>query len=155
MLKYRVGNILAKSVVDLRINLNLDGTPITSKSHTHPSHSHTSRLLTSSLSVGVPVFSWDITLLIHNKTSKQFPGPGSPRHPRMSLFGSSSDPSINVHLHYPNYLDGSLNEVVVDKIRQFHTHNSSRPSNSIQTLSLGVPVPHTTQCIRDVYLPQL
>ncbi len=41
----------------LRINLNLDGTPITSKSHTHPSHSQTSRLprITSSLSLGVPV----------------------------------------------------------------------------------------------------
>ena len=39
----------------LRINLNLDGTPIASKSHTHPSHSQTSRLLTSSLSLGVPV----------------------------------------------------------------------------------------------------
>ena len=54
MLKSRVGNILAKSV-SLRINLNLDGTPIVSKSHTHPSHSQTSRLLTSSLSLGVPV----------------------------------------------------------------------------------------------------
>ena len=30
----------------LRITLNLDGTPIISKSHTHPSHSQTSRLLT-------------------------------------------------------------------------------------------------------------
>ena len=54
MLKSRVGNILAKAA-DLRINLNLDGDPITSKSHTHPSHSQTSRLLTSSLSLGVPV----------------------------------------------------------------------------------------------------
>ncbi len=32
-----------------------DGSPIISKSHTHPSHSQTSRLLTSSLSLGVPV----------------------------------------------------------------------------------------------------
>ena len=54
MLKSRVGNILAKAAA-LRINLNLDGTPIASKSHTHPSHSQTSRLLTSSLSLGVPV----------------------------------------------------------------------------------------------------
>ena len=30
-------------------------------------------------------------------------------------FGSSSDPSINGHLHYPNDLDGSLNEDTVDK----------------------------------------
>ena len=54
MLKSRVGNILVKDVT-LRINLNLDGEPIASKSHTHPSQSQTSRLLTSSLSLGLPV----------------------------------------------------------------------------------------------------
>ncbi len=54
MLKSRVSNILAKAAA-LRINLNLDGAPIASKSHTHPSHSQTSRLLTSSLPLGVPV----------------------------------------------------------------------------------------------------
>ena len=54
MIKSRIGNILTKAAT-LRINLNLDGTPIASKSHTHPSHSQTSRLLTSSLSLGVPV----------------------------------------------------------------------------------------------------
>ena len=43
-LKSRVGNILTKAS-SLRITLNLDGAPITSKSHTHPSHSQTSRLL--------------------------------------------------------------------------------------------------------------
>ncbi len=59
MLKSRVGNILTKDA-SLRIDLNLDGSPISSKSHTHPSHSQTSRLLTSSLSLGV-------TLLIQNK----------------------------------------------------------------------------------------
>ena len=53
-LKSKVGLALAKAAV-LRINLNLDGTPIASKSHTHPLHSETSRLLTSSLSLGVPV----------------------------------------------------------------------------------------------------
>ena len=53
-LKSKCGNLLAKAAA-LRINLNLDGTPITSKCHTHPSHSQTSRLLTSSLSLGVPV----------------------------------------------------------------------------------------------------
>ncbi len=54
MIKSRVGNILTKAAA-LRINLNLDEEPITSKSHTHPSHSETSRLLTSSLSLGVSV----------------------------------------------------------------------------------------------------
>jgi hypothetical protein len=52
-LKSKTGNLLAKTE-DLRINLNLDGAPIASKSHTHPSHSETSCLLTSSLSLGVP-----------------------------------------------------------------------------------------------------
>ena len=37
-LKSKVGLILAKAEV-LRVILNLDGAPITSKSHTHPSHS--------------------------------------------------------------------------------------------------------------------
>jgi hypothetical protein len=53
-LKSKCGNLLDKTTA-LCINLNLDGAPITSKSHTHPSHSQTSRLLTSSLSLGVPV----------------------------------------------------------------------------------------------------
>ena len=52
--KSKVGLALAKAAA-LRINLNIDGTPITSRTHTHPSHSQTSRLLTSSLSLGVPV----------------------------------------------------------------------------------------------------
>ncbi len=54
MFNSRVGNILDKTT-GLRINLNLNGEPIVSKSHTHPSHSQTTRLLTSSLSLGVPV----------------------------------------------------------------------------------------------------
>jgi hypothetical protein len=53
-LKSKVGLTLAKAAA-LRIVLNLDGAPIASKSHTHPSHSETSRLLTSSLSLGLPV----------------------------------------------------------------------------------------------------
>ena len=54
-LKEKVGNTLVKAAV-LRLSLNIDtGEPITSRTHTHPSHSQTSRLLTSSLSSGVPV----------------------------------------------------------------------------------------------------
>ncbi len=52
--KSRVGLTLAKAAA-LRITLNLDGAPITSTTHTHPSHSQTSHLLTSSLTLGVPV----------------------------------------------------------------------------------------------------
>jgi hypothetical protein len=54
VLKSKVGLALVKAAA-LRIVLNLDGAPIVSKSHTHPSHSQTSRLLTSSLSLGLPV----------------------------------------------------------------------------------------------------
>jgi hypothetical protein len=53
-LKRKVGLTLEKSA-GLRITINLDGAPIISRTHTHPSHSETSRLLTSSLSLGVPV----------------------------------------------------------------------------------------------------
>ena len=53
-LKSKIGNILGKSEA-LRIILNIDGAPVESRSHTHPSHPQTSRLLTSSLSLGVPV----------------------------------------------------------------------------------------------------
>jgi hypothetical protein len=53
-LKSKVGLALAKASV-LHVVLNLDGASIASKSHTHPSHSQTSRLLTSSLSLGLPV----------------------------------------------------------------------------------------------------
>jgi hypothetical protein len=41
--KAKVGSTLAKAAA-LRINLNIDGTPITSRTHTHPSHSQTFRL---------------------------------------------------------------------------------------------------------------
>ncbi len=53
-LKAKIGSSLAKAA-GLSVNLNIDDTPITSRSHTHPSHSQASRLLTSSLSLGVPV----------------------------------------------------------------------------------------------------
>jgi hypothetical protein len=51
--KSKVGNILAKASA-LRIILNIDVAPVVSRSHTHPSHSQTFRLLTSSLCLGVP-----------------------------------------------------------------------------------------------------
>jgi hypothetical protein len=54
LLKAKCGNILAKASA-FRVNLDFDGAPIASNSHTHPSHSQRSRLLTSSLSLGVPV----------------------------------------------------------------------------------------------------
>jgi len=33
-------------------------------------------------------------------------------------FGSSSNPSLDGNLHYPNAIDRSINEAVTDKIRE-------------------------------------
>ena len=53
-LRSKVGNILDKAAT-LWITLNIDGAPVVSRSHTHPSHSQIARLLTSSMSLGVTV----------------------------------------------------------------------------------------------------
>jgi hypothetical protein len=53
-IRVKVGNILAKAT-SLRITLNVDDTHVASRSHTHPSHSQTARLLTSSMSLGITV----------------------------------------------------------------------------------------------------
>jgi hypothetical protein len=45
--------------------------------------------------------------------------------------GSSSDPSINGHLHYPNDVDRPLNEAAADKIRAYRADYNNRPSNAI------------------------
>jgi len=46
-------------------------------------------------------------------------------------FGSSSDPSRNGQLHYPNDVDRSLNEDVTDKIRKYHTDYNNNPLDDI------------------------
>ncbi len=54
-LESKVYNILTRlKVTTLRINRNIDGVTIASHTHTHPSHSQTSRLLSTSLSLGIP-----------------------------------------------------------------------------------------------------
>ncbi len=53
-LRAKVGNILTKAAA-LRITLNVDGAAVTSRSHTHPSHLQTVRLLTWSMSLGITV----------------------------------------------------------------------------------------------------
>ena len=51
-------------------------------------------------------------------------------------FGSSSDPNLNGHLHYPNDIDRSLNEVVTDKIRKYHSDYNKNPPNVISFMSV-------------------
>ena len=45
--------------------------------------------------------------------------------------GSSSDPSINGHLHHPIDLDRPLNEAAADKIRSYRADYNNRPTNAI------------------------
>ena len=46
-------------------------------------------------------------------------------------WGSSSDPRINGHLHYPNDIDRSLNETPTDKIRKYRSAYNNNPPNDI------------------------
>ncbi len=50
-------------------------------------------------------------------------------------FGSSSDPSINGHLHYPHDLGGSLKEDPADKITKYRADYNNNPPNSISFMS--------------------
>jgi hypothetical protein len=49
-------------------------------------------------------------------------------------FGSSSDPTLNGHLHYPNDIDRSLNETAADKIRRYLADYNNRSSNDISIM---------------------
>jgi hypothetical protein len=46
-------------------------------------------------------------------------------------FGSSSDPSLNGHLHYPNDIDESLNEAADDKIRKYRADYHNNPPRTV------------------------
>jgi hypothetical protein len=46
-------------------------------------------------------------------------------------YGSSSDPSINGHLHYPKDIERSLNETTDDKIRKYVTDCKNNPPTGI------------------------
>ena len=64
-------------------------------------------------------------------------------------FGSSSGPSLNGRLHYPNTLDGPLNETVTDKIRQYLTdYNNKLPSNDISFMNVII-------CTSGIYIMNL
>jgi hypothetical protein len=50
-------------------------------------------------------------------------------------FGSSSDPNLNGHLHYPNDIDRPLNEAAADKIRKYRADYNNKPPLQIQEFS--------------------
>ncbi len=50
-------------------------------------------------------------------------------------FGSSSNPSVNGHLNYPNDIDKSLNETVTDKIRKYRADYNNNPPTMVSFMS--------------------
>ncbi len=130
-LKSRVVLTLTK-VATLRIMLKIDGVSITSKSHTHPSHSQTSRLLTSSLSLGVPV----------PRTTQ-----GGQEH--RTTFLTTLKVKVGSTLVKTATLRITLNIDGVSITSRTHTHPSHSQTSRLLTssLSLGVPLPPATQCM--------
>jgi hypothetical protein len=169
--------------------LNIDGAPITSKSHTHPSHSQTSRLLNSSLSLGVPVsfhnkhffssvfwqsgtrggfigefyrlflplivLAWQLwplvfalILLSINKQKGLF-------HFHRETFSPHLKMKVAITLSKTADLLVSLNLDGSPITSRTPTHPSHSETSRLLTssLSLGVPVPQTTQCMWDVWTP--
>ncbi len=56
-------------------------------------------------------------------------------------YGSSSDSSFNGHLHYPNDIDGSLNESTTDKIRKYRSDYRNNPPNTVSFMTV---IPRTS-----------
>ena len=50
-------------------------------------------------------------------------------------YGSSSDPSLDGHLHYPNDLDKSLDEAVADKIRKYRADYNNNPPKTVSFMT--------------------
>jgi hypothetical protein len=48
--------------------------------------------------------------------------------------GSSTDPTLNGHLRYPNKLHQSLNDTVTDKIRKYRTDYNNNPPNTVSSV---------------------
>jgi hypothetical protein len=49
--------------------------------------------------------------------------------------GSSTDPTLNGHLRYPNNLDQSLNDAVVDNIRKYRADYNNRPPSAVSFMT--------------------
>jgi hypothetical protein len=49
--------------------------------------------------------------------------------------GSTSDPTLNGHLKYPNNLDQSLNDEATDKIRKYRVDYNNRPPSVVSFMT--------------------
>jgi hypothetical protein len=68
--------------------------------------------------------------------------------------GSSTDPTLNGHLRYPNKLDQSLNDAAADKIRKYRADYINNPPNTIVFMPV---IPSTSgrlhsECVRLLFL---
>jgi hypothetical protein len=61
----------------------------------------------------------------------------------LERWGSSSDPSINGHLHYPNDLDRPLHEAAADTIHLYRADDNNRPSNAISFMPTIASLVHS------------
>ena len=52
--------------------------------------------------------------------------------------GSSTDPTLNGHLRYPNNLDQSLNDANADKIRKYRADYNNNPPSVVSFMSVLV-----------------
>ena len=60
------------------------------------------------------------------------------------LWGSTSNPSLNGHLHYPTDIDRILNESSPDKVLQYRVDYNNCPSH---TISFMPAVSSTSGCL--------
>jgi hypothetical protein len=120
--KGSIVNILPKAAT-LRITMNIDGTPIVSLSHTHPSHSKTPRLLTSSLSLG------------HNNISKLFEKSLPQVKPNQRFWvWDKSIPTLLTDLHRHEHFRHTLNFVDTPaSVRAWTKTGKSRSSKTTPT----------------------
>jgi hypothetical protein len=64
-------------------------------------------------------------------------------------FGSSSDPSLNGHLHYPSDIDKSLNEAAADKIRKYR---ADYKNNLLSSVSFMPPIDSTSDMLHNEFI---
>ncbi len=68
--------------------------------------------------------------------------------------GSSTDPTLNAHLRYPNNLDQTLNDTAVDKIRKYRADYNNNPPSvvSLMTSIVGTSGRLHSEFIRLLFL---
>ncbi len=68
--------------------------------------------------------------------------------------GSSTDPTLNGHLRYPNNLDQSLNDTGTDKTRKYRVDYNNNPSRVVSFIPVIVSTSGRlhNECVRLLFL---